>query len=120
MYMAGRTRTASSPSRMRMASAPYWAAVWSSLLVVSLMSPVARSGPSRAPHGARRHVVDPPQRAEALRPSRVGARHQGLPPARDVRAERARALLVQLRVEVVEEGHRGPTGLLAVDPQGGQ
>src|SRR4030042_2698302 len=121
MYMAGRTRPASSPSRMRIASTPYSASPWSGFVGgVSFMSPVARSVASRAAHRAAGHVVDAPQRPEALRPAGVRARHQGLPPPRDLRAQGARPLLVQLRVEVVEQGHRGAAGLLAVDLEAGE
>src|SRR5512137_2054362 len=102
MYMAGRTRTASSPSRMRIASTPYPVSAWSGFVgCVSFMSLVARSVASGATHRAAAHVVDAPLGAEALRPAGP------------------RPLLVQLGVQIVEQRHRGSARLLAIDPQAG-
>src|SRR4249920_822089 len=114
MYMAGRTRTASSPSRMRIASAPYSAWTPSGVFpCVSLMSPVSWFPASGATNGAPRDLVDTAQRAEALRPAGVCRRDPGLTAPRDLRAERARSLLVQLRIQIVEERDGRPPRFLA-------
>src|SRR5512143_2529718 len=121
MYIAGRTRTASSPSRMRMASAPYSSGAPVSFLDwVSLISSFVSLRRSGNAHPAFPDLEDPPQRAQALRPALVRARHQGLAPPRDLLAQRPRPSLVQLRVEVVEQRHGGAPRLFAVHPQHGE
>src|SRR4029453_16404317 len=118
MYIAGRTRTASSPSRMRIASTPYSAVTPLAFLSsVSLMSPVARFRSGGAADRALRDLVDAPQRAEALRPAGVRRRHPGLTAPRAPRAERARSLFVELRIQIVEQRHRRAARLLAQERQ---
>src|SRR5258708_13241891 len=76
--------------------------------------------PSGAPDLASGNVEEPPPSAQPLRPARVGGGDEGLAPRRHLLAEQARSLLVQLRVQVVEEGHRGAARLRTVDGEGGQ
>lgn len=101
------------PSRMRMASAPYWcdARPRGSIRSRSCLRSLARG---QAQHPAFRDVVDPAEASGSPpRPGALGG--QGLPPARDLRAQGARALRVELGVEVVQERHRRAAGLLVVD-----
>src|SRR5512143_1976992 len=109
MYMAGRTRTASRPSRTRMSAAPYSAFGASSILVSSLMTPLTDGDASG------RDAEMSPHAREAGRPLRMGARDQDLALFRHAPADRRRAVGVELGVEVVEQGDRGLRRLLAVD-----
>src|SRR5688572_29271855 len=139
MYMAGRTRTASSPSRMRMSSAPYEDSETSSVVVLvsSFMSPVPSSpcvivprsgtapGPlcsfvSRGRHLSVLHREEAGGAPQPPRPARMRGGHEGLPAAGHLVAERRRALLVELGVEIVEQGHRGLPLFFAIHAQGGQ
>src|SRR5258708_38284895 len=76
--------------------------------------------PSGAPDLASGNVEEPPPSAQPLRPARVGGGDEGLAPRRHLLAEQARSLLVQRRVQIVEEGHRGAARLRAVGGEGGQ
>src|SRR5688572_7825248 len=105
MYIAGRTRTASSPSRTRMAPAPYSAASSSIVLMSSVMSP---GEPSLCrPHLAVVHVEDASQPPQPPHPVAMGSGDQGLAPLRNRTTQGQQAVLVQLRVEVVEQRDRG-------------
>ena len=66
------------------------------------------------------HLEDARQRPQPARPARVRGGHQGLAPPRHLAAQRGRPLLVQLRVEVVEERDRRGAALLAVHLERGQ
>src|SRR5215471_7968964 len=116
MYIAGRTRTASRPSRIRMASAPYSPCSSSAILVFSVIPSLLSGRPDFPPL----HREEPALRAQPLRPRAVGGGHQRLPAAPHFRTEGGRPLLVELGVEVVEEGDRRRALLRRVHLQGGQ
>src|SRR6185436_11556166 len=117
MYMAGRTRTASRPSRTRMAPASYSAAA-STVLMSSVMSPGGTL--LCRPHPSVSDFEHASQSGQPGHPVPVGGSHQGLAPLRHRAAQDPQPLLVELGVEVVEESDRRLAPLLAVHLDRGQ
>src|SRR6186997_3499357 len=117
MYIAGRTRTASRPSRTRMAPASYSDSA-STVLMSSVMSP---GEPSLCrPHATGLHLEHADRAVEPRDPVPMGRGDQGLAALGHAAAQGEQAFLVQLRVQVVQQGHGALPALLAVHLDRGQ